>query len=81
MSVSEEASKDSYEEQLHLMFNSCDGERCGFLDRSQLYELSEKLQLDEEQTGYIVDCLITDEFSKVTLIFDFDFVCLKKAAR
>jgi len=63
MSVSE--SKDSYEEQLHQLFNSCDGEQCGFLDRSQLYELTEKLALDEEQTGYIVDNLICDEFSKI----------------
>ena len=57
--------KDSYEEQLYQLFNSCDVEQCGFLDRSQLYELSEKLALDEEQTGYIVDNLICDEFSKV----------------
>ena len=72
MSVSE-GKKDSYEEQLHQLFNSCDGEQCGFLDRSQLYELSEKLQLDEEQTNYIVDNLICDEFSKVC-VFIFEFL-------
>lgn len=61
-----ETAKDSYEEQLRQLFISCDGEQSGFLDRSQLYELTDKLQLDEQQTNYIVDNLICDQFSKVS---------------
>ena len=60
---------DSYEEQLRQLFNSCDNDSCGFLDRSQLFELTEKLQLDEEQTNYIIDNLISDDFSKVDCRF------------
>lgn len=44
----------SYEDQLKELFDSCDQSQKGYLFESELNELSEKLQLDEEQANFII---------------------------
>jgi len=56
-----------YVDKLRQLFISCDTSGIDLLNKDELAELCDKLQLDEEQTFYIIDHLIVDQFTKVSL--------------
>ncbi|XP_015793443.1 ninein-like protein [Tetranychus urticae] len=58
-------SNNCYVDKLHEVFLSCDSSGCELLGKDELHELCDKLQLDEDQTYYIIDHLLIDPFTKV----------------
>lgn len=51
----------SYVEQLRQLFNSCDVHGSGFLGKDELFDLCDKLQLDEEQSYFILDRVVNED--------------------
>ena len=64
--MEDDGSTDCYVDKLHEVFLSCDNSGCELLGKDELHELCDKLQLDEDQTYYIIDHLLIDQFTKVS---------------
>lgn len=62
-------SGDTYVEQLFQVFKSCDVGGSGLLGNDELFELCMRLQLDDQQTNFIITNLIgNDLIAKVSFI-------------
>lgn len=56
-----EAEPPSYADQLYQVFTSCDECGSGLLDKDGVADLCDKLQLDDDQTFFMLDHLIGDD--------------------
>lgn len=63
--VSSDSDQDnlSYEDKLYQVFISCDTSGLGLLNKDGILVLCDKLQLDDDQTLFVLDHLIDDRLS------------------
>ena len=61
MAADADDSVESYVEKLYQVFISCDTSGRGFLGNDELTALCDKLQLDDQQTNFVLNQLVCDD--------------------
>lgn len=68
--------EDVYAEQLKEVFKSCDLDNKGYINRNELIDLSQKLQLGD-QVGELLKEILGDEYSDGEVLVAYFLYCIK----